>query len=184
MAAFGDTGEHRRAGHKTRRGDVPGIPDDPGLYLQPFMFGDDDGHGNLLPLLLGPLHAVADVVNAVIMNATIGRAVEDAFDVGDVPLASAQGGTRRVQVADDFLVSHRTLANADPLHPVYLLDEQCFRRLDGQLLFSLGPSHLGDLRGVAKRRDRSVPEASLGVSSHRVHCKFRRLTRLVFVEVR
>ncbi|MES2095302.1 MAG: hypothetical protein V4459_00940 [Pseudomonadota bacterium] len=184
MTAFGDSREHRRAGYEARRSDMPGVADDAGLDLEPFMFRDDHRHGDLLPFLLGPLHAVAGILDAVEMNAPIGRARENIANVGDVPFAPSQRRAGRIQVANDLLVAHRRPTDPDPLHPVHLLDDQRFGRFDHEPLLGLGAAHLGNLRDVAKRRDRPVPEAGFRIAPHRIHRELGGLARLVLIEVR
>nr|WP_254604855.1 hypothetical protein [Sphingomonas bacterium] len=73
VAAFGvpalrDARKHRRAGYKARRRDLPRVADDTGLHLQPLRFEDDRRHSDLLPLILRPLHTVADVMDAVVVD--------------------------------------------------------------------------------------------------------------------
>nr|WP_294043090.1 hypothetical protein [Sphingomonas sp.] len=183
MPALSDTGQHRRARYERRRRYVTGVPRDAGLHLEPFCFRDDDGCRNFLPLFFGSLDAVANIMDAVEMLPTIGRAGQDVADVGHVELTSAVGRTAGIEVQDDLLVTHRTAADADPLHPVDLLDQQCLGRFYHQPHLGFGPAHFGDLGRVADRRNPAIPEAGLCVTLHRIAREFRGLARLILVEV-
>lgn len=86
-------------------------------------------------------------------------------------------------MADDLLVTHRALADPNPLNAEDLLHHQCLRRLYHQPLLGFGPTHLRDRGGVAEGRDCAVPEAVLSVATHGVAGELGGLARLVLVEV-
>ena len=122
LTTFRDPGEHGWSRDERRRRYVAGVASDSGLNLKPVCFWNDDGDMDSLPLLLGASEASPCIDYSVIMDPALCAASQYVIDAGDVELAAAQCRTVGIEVRDDLLIAHRSLAGADALHTIDLLN--------------------------------------------------------------